>query len=242
MSNDFSIQLLPGTRVLACRVLLPELSALGLEPPQVIYLDQGLHRYPDDLRAHVADKLALLEQDPQVDQVVLGYGYCGGGLEGLTSRRVRLVFPLVHDCIPLLLDGPPPGVGPGQACTFYLSPGWVEQGRTPLSEYWDCCQRLGAEDALWVGQQMLKGYGQVILIRHPQTHKQAHVEYAKEMADLFGLSYGEVPGGFAWLRRLLAAQAAQGVAMAAPGCPLRLAMFPTSPLLPQSAPQADQEV
>ena len=36
------------------------------------------------------------------DLIILGYGYCSGGIEGLTAAQAKLVVPVIDDCIPLL--------------------------------------------------------------------------------------------------------------------------------------------
>lgn len=215
----------PHCRVLACKVLYHELRWLGVEDRQALYLDQGLHRHPDELRRQVALALAQLEGDPQVRTVILGYGFCGGGLEGLTGQRASLVAPRAHDCIPLLLGHPPPGAGVDQGGTFYLSPGWVDFGQTPYSEYHRTAPLLGQEDALWCCQQMLKAYTEVALIRHEPLYRQHQRQMGLDMARLFGLAFREIPGHLGWLRRLLAGRPDPGLLVVPPGQALRQDMF-----------------
>lgn len=230
------MKLPPHCRVLACKVLYHELRLLGVEDHQALYLDQGLHRHPDDLRRQVALALAQLERDPAVRTVILGYGYCGGGLEGLRGRRARLVAPRVHDCIPLLLGHLPPGAGVDQGGTFYLSPGWVDFGQTPYSEYYRSVPLLGQEDALWCCQQMLKAYTEVALIRHESLYRDHQRRMGQDMARLFGLAYRELPGHLGWLQRLLTGRRDQGVLVAPPGQALCQAMFGPGG---DAAPQAE---
>ena len=219
------------SKVLACRVFQPEMDALGLGADQVEYLDQGLHRYPSELRQRLGQSLARLEEDPGLERVVLLYGFCGGGLENLASRRLELVLPLAHDCIPLLLGreaGPLPGAGPA---AFYLSRGWIDFGNTPYSEYFVTAEKYDEETALWTCQEMLKGYDRVVLIRTLAGLESRHREYALNMARLFGLGCEEVPAESRWLQRLLAAQQGGGVKIMPPGQPVRLGLYPgTAPL------------
>lgn len=215
-----------GCKVLACRVFEPELCALGLDPERVVYLDQGLHRHPDLLRETLAQSLRDLEQDSDLQRVVLAYGYCGGGLEGLASQRSELVLPLVHDCIPLLLGQSMSAPCVGCSGTFYLSPGWIEYGKTPYTEYFVTKEKFGAEDALWVGKEMLKGYHKVAVIRTLAGLKPRHRRYARDMARLFGLDCREVPGSADWLRRLLSGRAGRGVEVLAPGRQVHLGLYP----------------
>ena len=213
------IRLAAGTRVLACRVFEPELAALGVPAGRVLYLDQGLHRYPDDLRAEVGAALRRLEDDPAVDRVVLAYGFCGGGLEGLCSRRVSLVAPRCHDCIPLLLGREPRGSD--REGSFYLSPGWIEHGKTPLTEHALTAEKFGEEEALWVGRQLLRNYREVVLLRTAAGLGQEHRDYARRMAGLFGLAFREQGADPGRLARLLTGRHGDEAEVLPPGRPLR---------------------
>ncbi|MFH1058954.1 MAG: DUF1638 domain-containing protein [Pseudomonadota bacterium] len=216
----------PGLHILACMVFAPELKLLGVPESRVTLLEQGLHRYPDDLRAEVAAALARIESDPAVETVVLLYGYCGGGLEGLRAGRVRLVAPLMHDCVPLLLGRPPAPEAAGAPGSFYLSAGWIEHGKTPLTEYEITAAQYDEETALWVGREMLKSYRDVAVIVQEPLIGEAHRAYARRMAALFDLGFRETPGDLGWLRRVIAGQGGEGVLTAPPGRALRLADYP----------------
>ena len=65
------------------------------------------------------------------DAILLGYGLCGNGLDGLTARHTRLVLPRAHDCIALLMGSRERyrayfEANPG---TYYRSTGWLERGK-----------------------------------------------------------------------------------------------------------------
>jgi hypothetical protein len=232
VSGPPSAENLEGTVVLACRVFEPELTSLGVPAGRVKFLDQGLHRYPEQLRLSLTSALDELEQNQATRRVLLVYGYCGGGLQGLTARRVELLLPLAHDCIPLLL-----GEGLADPCvgcggSFYLTPGWIDHGKTPYSEYFVTKEKFGREDALWVGREMLAGYHEVVLVDTGAGLVLRHRRYARGMARLFGLNYRETRGRRNWLRRLLAGQPGPGLAMLPPGQPVELNLFPQTEELP----------
>lgn len=207
-----------GTKILACRVLEPELRILGLTDEDMCFLEQGLHRYPGDLQTSLKQSLDQIEQDPNIQRVILGYGLCGGGLAGLASNRVTLHVPLVHDCIPIFR-----GITHEDTCggSFYLSPGWIDFGHTPLTEYTVTARMYGHEDAMWVGRQMLKGYHEVVLVQNQAPITSEHRRYARRMAELFGLAYREEQGRSTWLHRLLTCQGQRGMLDAPPGRSLR---------------------
>jgi len=217
---------LAGARVLACRVFQPELTSLGVDEKHAVYLDQGLHRYPDQLRLELAKALAGLEDDPSVERVILGYGFCGGGMQGIKTSRADLVLPLAHDCVPLLLGSAQANPCVGCGGTFYLTPGWIDHGQTPYSEYFATRERFGHEDALWVGEQMLASYDRVTLVDTGVGLKPHHRSYARDMARLFGLAYHEQRGHRDWLRRLLGGRPGLGLAVIPPGETVDISLYP----------------
>ncbi len=218
----------PHTQVVACKVFQPEITYLGIPPSRVTYLDQGLHRTPGQLRRQLGHTLARLEQTRAPRRVVLVYGYCGGGLERLCTARAELVVPLVHDCIPLLLGRERPPAW-GEGATFYLSPGWIDHGRTPLSEYHHTARRWGEEEARWVASRIMKGYRRVALIETLPLRGEGHWRYTCEMAALHGLTPVRVSGGLGWLRRLLTARAGRGVVVLPPGRRIEAGLYRGAP-------------
>lgn len=229
--------LAPGHRILACRVFQPELSFLGVGEDEAVYLDQGLHRYPDQLRLTLEASQREIESDPKVSRVLLAYGYCGGGLQGLCSSRAELLLPLAHDCVPVLLGEKlaDPCVGCGGS--FFLTPGWIDHGKTPYSEYFVSKEKFGHEDALWVGREMLAGYHEVVLADTGVGLRPHHRLYSKAMAYLFGLHHREVRGSLAWLRRLLSGEPGPGLALLPPGRPVELNLYPGTEGLPSQEPR-----
>src|SRR5512145_1646558 len=88
--------------VIACRVLQSMLEQLL--PPnlasQVTFLDYGLHRVPSKLTWTLQEAIDSIEP-PSL--VVLGYGLCGNGLNGIKAARHTLLVPRTDDCIAILL-------------------------------------------------------------------------------------------------------------------------------------------
>lgn len=224
VSSD-QVSLPPGYKLLACEVFAPELEQLGIPLEAIRYLDPGLHMHPKHLAEEVAKALAELEADQDIHTVIVVFGYCGGGLEGLSSQRLRLILPLVHDCIPLLLGKNPPQRPQGQGETFYLSAGWIDHGKTPFTEYERVVDKFSEEDALWVGKEMLAGYDSITLITGQKTKDPRYKEYSQKCADLFDLAYQEMPGSLGWLRRLLSGQESREVVLIPPGQTITLEMF-----------------
>ena len=98
---------------IACRVFTRELSAAVAKcahPVEVSWLPQGLHDTPDLLRARINATIDAIERVDaeaparrRLDAIVLCYGLCGGGLDGVRAGRLPLVVPRADDCIGILL-------------------------------------------------------------------------------------------------------------------------------------------
>ena len=84
--------------VLSCNVLR-ELMMRNLPDDwarDAVFMDYGLHRVPDRLRTELQ---GALERILEPSLVIMGYGLCGNGLNGLQAGRHHLLVPRVDDCI-----------------------------------------------------------------------------------------------------------------------------------------------
>jgi hypothetical protein len=145
--------------ILACKVFqgLLEKHLPDRLASRITYLDYGLHRAPRKL------KTALQEAIDRIDTpslVVLGFGLCGNGLDGLKAGHNALLVPRADDCIALLL-------GSNQAYqeqffsmpgTYWLSKGWLEAGSNPLNEYQEYVEKYGQVQADWLADTQYKNY------------------------------------------------------------------------------------
>ena len=60
----------------------------------VVYLQRGLHRNPFVLRNLLQQEI---DRHQDVDIILLTYGLCGRGTEGIVSWNTELVMPRFHD-------------------------------------------------------------------------------------------------------------------------------------------------
>ena len=67
---------------------------------QITFLDYGLHRVPQKLSWAVQSQIDKIEM-PSL--IILGYGLCGNGLDGIKARKHTLLIPRTDDCIAILL-------------------------------------------------------------------------------------------------------------------------------------------
>ncbi len=143
--------------VITCAVLEIELAHFAREFPNVVHtevLEQGLHNEPDKLRRELQAAIDRVEANTVADVIVLGYGLCSRGTEGVRTRRCRLVIARAHDCITHLLGSKEHYAAyvaehPG---TYWYSPGWNRHHTPPGRERYENFHRLytekfGAENA-----------------------------------------------------------------------------------------------
>lgn len=196
---------LPARRhLIACEVFKDEFEAVA--PPDLArtYLPQGLHRTPGKMPAAIQEAVDSLPSD--LELIILGYGLCSNGVVGVASQRAPLILPRVHDCIALLLGSRERYEAEMAACpgTYYITPGWALYGTTSLSSYKnEYLPKYGEETARYIATELLKNYTRVALIDHGVGDMDAARAHAKEMAEVFSLSYAEIPGSLEYLRRLV---------------------------------------
>jgi hypothetical protein len=196
---------LKGT-FLGCAVLEEEVRGLETDagPLNLCFLPPGLHRDPALLRATLQRHID--EAYRETGLIVLGYGLCGRGTEGLRARGLPLVVPKCHDCISFFVGGPDSAelLRLRRPRAYFLSTSWMRLGMDPLSlvegEY---TLRLGRSEALRAMRRELAHYTHIIYIRSPLQHGPSYRERARENARLLGKQFEEVEGSLDYLKRLL---------------------------------------
>jgi hypothetical protein len=193
--------------VVACQVLQDMLDALL--PPDLAadlsYMDYGLHRLPGRMTETLQDILDGIEE-PSL--IVLGYGLCGNGLNGLRAGKHTLLVPRVDDCIALLLGSRHAYLTEFAAVpgTYYLSAGWLESGSHPLSEYEEYAEKYGREDAEWIMDQQYQNYERLALVAHSQSDLEHYRPTAQRVARFcrrWDMRYEEILGSDEYVRCLV---------------------------------------
>lgn len=194
--------------IIACGSLKPELEAIKNEGNgvRVEYMAQNLHRSPKQLKEHLQEKLDEIDQLEEVQQLVLGYGLCSGGIVGLKVPGQGLVIPKVHDCIALMMGSRGSfnayfNQNPG---TYHLTESWIENEKDPLglleNEYTERVGREMAEDAL---RTELKNYTHISFINTGIGNEEKYRKRAQQNADFFGKQFLEIEGSGAYFRKML---------------------------------------
>jgi len=172
--------------VIACHVFYQELTALvGNHDIDVEYLPQGLHNYVESEKmvSVIQAKIVELEEKKNYDYIILAYGYCSGGVEGLKAKRAGLVVGLFHDCIPLLLGVSGDGGGIDDGATYYLSRGWIDCGGDSYKEHLFLIDQLGyLLDKFDRYQQEYREA--VVLWPEKDQYQQNRRKYSPEIAEM----------------------------------------------------------
>jgi hypothetical protein len=137
--------------------------------------------------------------------ILLALGYCGNGLQGLVSRRHRLVFPRVDDCISLFLNhGCVREEIVRDAHAFYLTKGWLCHDN-PVQESLDLwTERFGAEKAQKLRKATMAAYERVTLIDTGAFDVASTLPQSRAWARDLDLDHTEVQGSITLLERLFA--------------------------------------
>lgn len=193
--------------IISCQVLQNLLE--HMLPPdlagQVSFMDYGLHRLPNKMTWTLQEAIDSIEQ-PSL--VVLGYGLCGNGLDGLQAGRHTLLVPRADDCIAILLGSRQAYYTQFEATpgTYYLSKGWLESGSHPLKEYHEAVEKYGEEDAAWIMDQQYQHYERLVLVTHNQADMDTYRPQAQQVAAYcrqWNMRYEEILGSEAYVRRLV---------------------------------------
>ncbi len=148
-----------------------------------------------------------LVQVGPVGDILLGFGYCGGGLKELVSHERRLIFPRVDDCISLFLDG---GCDRGRASrdphSYYLTKGWFCHQSSLTDGYDAWVERYGPERAAQIRRLMFANYERISLIDTGAYEVDEWLPHSKTRAAELELNHEIVPGSVRLLERLFAGE------------------------------------
>jgi len=195
--------------VIACKVFQGLLE--HYVPPdvadEITFLDYGLHEVPKELARTVQEQIDAV-QEPS--RILLGYGLCGNGLQGIQAGRHTLFIPRADDCIAILLGSYQAYLkefseNPG---TYYLTKGWLESGSDPLKEHHEAVEKYGADNAAWVMDQQYMHYTRLVFVAHTREDLETYRPRALQVGEYcerWGMKYEEVLGSEAYIRDLVKA-------------------------------------
>lgn len=197
----------PPVVVIACRVFeaLLEPRKINDKEWQVMFLDYGLHAVPRKLTQAVQAGVDAIDT-PSL--IVLGYGLCGNGLNGVKAGKHTLLISRADDCIAMLLGSYEAyrrefDSAPG---TYYLTRGWLEAGSDPLSQYEKYLQKYDRDTAQYLIDTQYRHYKRLALVAHSADELERCRPRALNIAEFcrqWGMEYVEILGSNTYVNRLI---------------------------------------
>ena len=199
--------------IIACHVLWREFcryASVSENGFDFVFLDQGLHNTPDLLRIElqkaidVAEAGSSGEKSKKYDAILVGYGLCSNGIEGIVARTTPLIVPRGHDCITFFLGSKERykeyfDENPG---TYWYTAGWIEDGMQPgkeryellLNEYTEKYGEDNAEFLMETEQAWFKEYTNAAFVENDFMEQSEYKKFTKECADFLNWRYSELKG------------------------------------------------
>ncbi|MDZ8119976.1 DUF1638 domain-containing protein [Pontiella sp. NLcol2] len=212
-------------KLISCEIFYREMQFLLKAVPHEIdvqFLQKGLHDIP------TAEMLKRLQaevdnaSEEKYDAIIMGYGLCNNGLEGLKARSVPVIIPRAHDCITLFLGSRWRykkyfNENPG---TFFKTTGWIERDYvaedlkdisipTQLGmdlTYEQLVEKYGEDNAEFLWEELCdteKNYSQITFIEMGVEPDDSFEQTAREEAVSKGWKFKKVSGRLDLLRRML---------------------------------------
>ncbi len=190
-------------KFIACKVIYDEVRDSIPERWDVVYFKKGLHERSDILRKKLQNEI---DRSQDYDFILLGYGFCGRGTEGLVSERTVLVIPRCHDCIAMLLGSVEEYKAqfsrePG---TYYLTRGHIgdiEDFR--IGRFLETEKKYDRETADWVIGSMLKNYKRLVFINTGNYNSEKWLKRAGKEARRLRLKFEEIRATDKFLMKML---------------------------------------
>lgn len=191
--------------VISCHVLWRELCFYAATAPHLFtfkFLQQGLHDTPARLRSELQQ--AIDETSAECDAILIGYGLCSNGIEGIQARNTKLVIMRGHDCITFFLGSKEryqeqfenfPG-------TYWYTPGWIETSEMPGEHRYQkylqyYLEKYGEENAHYLmemEQSWIKNYSRAGYVDLGFFDTQKYQQFTRDCADWLGWKFHSQQG------------------------------------------------
>jgi len=210
-------------KLISCEIFHREMQAAVSQSRHQIeiqFMPKGLHDIP--CREMLSRMQAAVDETDGFDAILLGYGLCNNGLQGLTARAVPLVIPRAHDCITVFLGSRErysdyffkhPGV-------YFKTTGWIERGEAggelrqltiphqlgmdkTLDEF---IAEYGEDNGTYLYEQLAlttRNYGQFTFIEMGVEPDGSYEKQTRDEAAERGWKFEKIAGSMALIRDLL---------------------------------------
>ena len=208
--------------LVACAMMEDELNYVfektGCSFP-VIWIDRGYHNTPEKLRLKLQETIDGLQDQ---DEILLAFGLCGNGTEGIVSRKATLILPQFDDCINMLLcTGERTTRALTKADAIYMTRGWMYDDESIMAKNDEYIENYGEETTQDILAMMYAHYQRIAIIDTESYPMEAVEEYADKAGSLLDLSIEKVKGSTKILEQLLERDWNENFIVQPPGEPLR---------------------
>lgn len=210
---------------ITCDVIYDEIKQ-NLPPYwDVLSLEKKLHEKSDALRDRLQKEI---DQRQDADVIILGYGLCGKGTDGLVSKNTHLVVSKCDDCIAMLLGSVEAykkqhRLEPG---TYYLTRGYIgDSDDFMVAGFSQIRDKYDEKTWEWIRKEMLKNYKRLVFINTGNYHPERYRKKARQEAEKLGLRFEEIQGTGAYFQRLLSGNYGQDFLVVDPGQKISSNMF-----------------
>jgi len=188
--------------LITCRSLAHILEPLVDKDTKIRILDIALHLVPENLRTRLMAEIAAVEAEGAT--ILLGYGLCGRGLEGVSSSKSTLVLPRVDDCVGALLGSRSRHKAflKAHAGRYFLEQHWLETELNIFVEATKGLERIPPERRDKIVEMALKHYDALVLLDSGDTDPMAEVR-CREYAEKHRLEYMKLRTELGLLSRLI---------------------------------------
>ncbi len=190
--------------IIACNTIIDEMKMAiketGCKYP-VLWIESGLHINPDSLKKRLHEELNHIDN---VDQVLLGFGYCGNSVLGLKAGNYRMIFPRADDCITIMLGSTDERKRlTEEKNTYFVTKGWLDYENNIWAEYQETVKRMGKERADRIYKTILKHYERLGVVETGAYELEEFLKRSKMIAEGLNLEHGVIPGTLRFLKKLL---------------------------------------
>ena len=212
--------------LIACSMMEDEIQKvcqeLNCQIP-IIWVERGFHNTPQKLREEL-QKIIDAHQD--CDEILLTFGLCGNGTEGIISEKATLVLPKFDDCVNMMLcAGERKSRGLIEPGIIYLTRGWTLDSESILEQYERYVEDFGRESADGILEMMYEHYEKISVLDTESYDIDVVTEYAKKAAELLGLSVDTKKGSTYILKQLLSGQWEEHFIVQRPGEAVKQCQF-----------------
>lgn len=193
--------------IIACEAFKDELAYFkDIIKVEICWIEHSLHDVPAELNMKIKEivrKAEILLKPGS--NVLLFFGNCGGALERIQSETLNLMYPDVHDCIPVILGSIEKyyrlhSERPGM---FYLNKAWIDSGAGPLGCVRKYTGIYGEVKGWKAAKKLYRSYTHFMLIDNGCYEVEPYRNHVKEACKLFEKEYAEEKGSLDFVYAIL---------------------------------------